>query len=126
LHSEGKHLQFIPDHPFISDPTGLQEAQMIVRILVLTLLVFSAFSASSPLGTPQDKKAASECSDQPFSYDHGASGQQSWCGRCNEIGALRQAPINISNTQESAQPAIVFNKYNEKTSLDVYAHNLTT
>jgi carbonic anhydrase len=123
LHSEGKHLQFIPDHPFISDPTGLQEAQMIVRILVLTLLVFSAFSPSSTFGTPQDKKTATECSDQPFSYDHGASGQQSWCGRCNESGALRQAPINISNTEESAQPTIVFNKYNEKTSLDVYAHN---
>ena len=98
---------------------------MIVRILVLALLVFSGFSASSTSGTPQDKKAANECSDQPFSYDHGTSGQQSWCGRCNESGALRQAPINIPNTQESTPPppAIVFNKYNEKTSLDVYAHN---
>lgn len=93
---------------------------MIVRILVVTLLVFSGFSASSTSGTSQDKKEANECANQPFSYDHGASGQQSWCGRCNESGALRQAPINISNTQESVQPAVVFNRYNEKTSLDVY------
>jgi len=98
---------------------------MIVRILVVTLLVFSGFSASSTSGTPQDKdkKAADECSDQPFSYDHGATGQQSWCGRCNESGAVRQAPINISNTQESAQPPIVFNRYNENTNLVIYPHN---
>jgi carbonic anhydrase len=110
------------DHPISSARTGLQEAQMIVRILVVTLLVFSGFSASSTSGTPQDKdkKAADECANQPFSYDHGASGQQNWCGRCNQSGELRQAPINISNTQESAQPAIVFNRYNEKTSLNVY------
>lgn len=92
---------------------------MIVRILVVTLLVFSGFSASSTSGTSQDKKEANECANQPFSYDHGASGQQSWCGRCNESGALRQAPINIANTQDSTLPAIVFNKYSEKTSLDV-------
>jgi len=96
---------------------------MIVRILVVTFLVFSGFSASSTSGTPQDKRAASECSDQPFSYDHGASGQQSWCGRCNASGALRQAPINISNTQESTQPPIVFNRYNENTNLVIYPHN---
>jgi carbonic anhydrase len=112
------------DHP-VSFPTltGSQEAQMIVRILVVTLLVFSGFSASSTSDTPQDKKSASECSDQPFSYDHGATGQQSWCGRCNESGAVRQAPINISNTQESAQPPIVFNRYNENTNLVIYPHN---
>jgi len=98
---------------------------MIVRILVVTLLVLSGFPALSTSGTLQDKKAASECSDQPFSYDHGASGQQSWCGRCNESGALPlpQAPINIPKIAESAQPAIVFNGYNENTSLVIYPHN---
>ena len=96
---------------------------LYLRILVLALLVFSGFSAAP--GTPADEKPANQCSVNPYSYDHGPMGQTSWCGTCNN-GAQRQAPINISNTQESPQPGIAFLNYNAPTNLVVYPnlHNL--
>ena len=88
-----------------------------LRILVVALLAFSA-SPSSP-STPADDKPANQCSTNPFSYDHGPTGQQTWCGTCNN-GALRQAPINIAGTQESTQPGITFINYNAPTNLVIY------
>jgi carbonic anhydrase len=94
-----------------------------VRICVVVLLVFSEFSASpASAGTSEDKKAANQCTD-PFTYDYGPSGQLNWCGACNAPTSMRQAPINISNTHESAQPLIQFNNYNAKTSLVIYPNN---
>ncbi len=93
------------------------------RICVVVLLVFSEFSASpASAGTSADKKAANQCAD-PFTYDYGPSGQPHWCGACNAPTSMRQAPINISNTRESAQPLIQFNNYNAKTSLVIYPNN---
>ena len=93
------------------------------RICVVVLLVFSEFSASpASAGTSADKKAANQCTD-PFTYDYGPSGQPHWCGACNAPTSMRQAPINISNTRESAQPLIQFNNYNAKTSLVIYPNN---
>jgi Eukaryotic-type carbonic anhydrase len=88
-----------------------------LRILVVALLAFSA-SPSSP-GTSADEKPANQCAANPFSYDHGPTGQASWCGSCNN-GALRQAPINIAATQESTQPGITFLNYNAPTNLVIY------
>jgi carbonic anhydrase len=94
-----------------------------VRICVVVLLVFSEFSASpASAGTSADKKTANQCTD-PFTYDYGPSGQPNWCGACNAPTSMRQAPINISNTRESAQPLIQFNNYNAKTSLVIYPNN---
>lgn len=95
------------------------------RICVVILLVFSGFSASSASpGTPSSKKTATQCPIPmpPFSYDYGSSGQQTWCGGCN-AGSMRQAPINLPDTQESEQPEIQFNNYNIKTSLVIYPDN---
>lgn len=99
---------------------------MIVRFLVVALLVFSGFSTSSS-GAPQNKNAPAECSEQPFSYDHGASGQQNWCGRCNETTVMPwQAPVNIPSglqPTEPKPPLIVFDGYGQNTSLVIYPHN---
>jgi carbonic anhydrase len=95
------------------------------RIFVLALLVFLGFSPSSAgPGTFGDQKPANQCSAaEPFSYDYGPAGQQNWCGTCSDQTVL-QAPINISNTRESAQPAITFIDYNAPTNLVIYPGNL--
>lgn len=94
-----------------------------VRICVLALLVFSGFpvSSASPVAAG-DKKIATQL-PEPFTYDYGPSGQKSWGGACNASTSMRQAPINISNTQESAQPVIQFNNYNANTNLVIYPDN---
>jgi carbonic anhydrase len=93
-----------------------------VRILVVTLLVFSGFSPSSASpGAPQEQKSAHQCATDPFSYDFGPAGQKNWCGTCQT--ARLQAPINIPSTPESQQPAIKFNRYDQKTNLVVYPTN---
>jgi carbonic anhydrase len=87
-----------------------------LRVLVVTLLVFSGFSTSSASpGTAQDAKSTNQCAADPFSYDFGPAGQKHWCGTCQT--ARLQAPINIPNTPGSQQPTIRFNGYDRQTSL---------
>jgi carbonic anhydrase len=94
-----------------------------LRILLVTLLMLSAFSANSQK-TKEHSSSPSVCSSQPFAYDHGPLGQQTWCGACNDDSVELQAPINIpSDVTGSELPPIQFGNYANPTELVIYPHN---
>jgi carbonic anhydrase len=85
----------------------------------LSLLVAFSLAALAQSASPAKRaKSTADCAKDPFAYDNGPVGQQTWCGVCNDA-ALRhyQAPINIPEGKpDPALPEIKFTGYNQPTS----------
>jgi len=94
--------------------------------LLITLSLASLAQSASPAKPAKPAKSNAECAKDPFAYDHGPVGQQTWCGVCNNAAQRRfQAPINIpEGTPDPALPEIKFTGYDQPTSpLKTTLHN---
>jgi carbonic anhydrase len=82
------------------------------------LITFSLASLAQSASPAKPAKSNAECAKNPFAYDHGPVGQQTWCGVCNNAAERHyQAPINIpEGTPDPALPEIKFTGYNQPTS----------
>ncbi len=83
--------------------------------LLITLSVAALAQSASP---KKSAKSTAECAKNPFAYDHGPVGQQTWCGVCNNAAERHyQAPINIpESAPDPALPEIKFTGYDQPTS----------
>jgi hypothetical protein len=82
--------------------------RFISRLSLLIILSLASLAQSASLRKPA--KSNAECAKDPFAYDHGPVGQQTWCGVCNNAAERHyQAPINIpEGTPDPALPEIKF------------------
>ena len=91
-----------------------------IRLLSrLSLLITLSLASLAQSATPaKHTKSTADCAKNPFAYDNGPVGQQTWCGVCNNAAERHfQAPINIpEGTPDPALPAIKFTGYDQPTS----------
>jgi carbonic anhydrase len=90
--------------------------RLISRLsLLVTLSLASLAQSASPA---KSAKSTADCAKDPFAYDNGPVGQQTWCGVCNNAAERHyQAPINIpEGPPDPALPAIKFTGYDQPTS----------
>jgi carbonic anhydrase len=102
----------------------IRTIRFLSRLLFLVTLSLASLAQTASSAKPA--KSNAECAENPFAYDNGPVGQQTWCGVCNDA-ALRhfQAPINIpEGTPDPALPAIKFTGYDQPTlPLKTTLHN---
>ena len=101
----------------------IKAIRLFSRLLLLVSFSLAALAQSTTPAT--SAKSAAECDKHTaYAYDHGPTGQQTWCGVCNSEERHFQAPINIpEGTPNPALPVIRFTGYNQPTSLKTTMEN---